>query len=292
MKFTLLKRIDELLDSQREGHHIPPGIEGEGEECTCLCCGTVFHGNYCPVCGQSRRTRRMVMSDILGNTLASLTNLDGRLVHTLRDLFTRPGYMIADYLKGCRAEYFQPVQMLFFLATIYVLLKMVLKLESDAIVISGIEDEMATDPSAEAQIVLQWVKKAVEWFQSNKALSVLLSNLLLLFPLKRTFRKTEQGRDMNLTEYFFAMAFIGCQQLIIAMVVSPVEKLLGIDLSTLLTIISMLMYLWFYRQFFQITWWRSIKSGILVLLLTGIEFFTLILMGGITMGVIEELSKS
>ena len=124
MKANIFKRIDALIESQREGHHIPPGKEGEGEECTCLCCGTVFHGNYCPQCGQSRQTRRLVLSDIVSNMVASMTNLDGQLQHTIRDLFTRPGYMIWDFIKGRRAEYFKPVQMLFFLATIYVLLDM------------------------------------------------------------------------------------------------------------------------------------------------------------------------
>ena len=104
---NILKRIDALLESQREGHHIPPGKEGEGEECTCLCCGTVFHGNFCPVCGQSSKTRRLSMSDIVGHVVMSLAKFDGRLIHTIRDLFTRPGYLIRDYIKGCRAEYIQ-----------------------------------------------------------------------------------------------------------------------------------------------------------------------------------------
>ena len=73
----------------------------------------------------------MVLKDMLNHTLSSFTSLDSRLVHTVRDLFTRPGYMVWDYIKGCRTEYFQPIQMLFSLATIYVLLSFVITLDPD-----------------------------------------------------------------------------------------------------------------------------------------------------------------
>lgn len=285
---NILRRIDALLDSQRQGHHIPPAREGDGEQCTCLCCGTLFHGNYCPQCGQSRLTRRLVLSDIVAHMASSLTNLDGQLMHTIRDLFTRPGYMIWDFIGGRRAEYFKPVQMLFFLATIYVLLNMVLKVDTDEGIIADIDKEMVDEKTAEALQLLQWGRNIVEWVHANKALSALLSNLLLLLPLKWAFRKTEHGRMLNLTEYFYALAFIGCQHLIIAMVVMPAGKLLGTDTSNALSVVSVMTYVWVYHQLFELSWWRCVRRGIVVALLMLLEIFLLVFVLGLVVGLARE----
>jgi hypothetical protein len=290
VKLNILKRIDALLESQREGHHIPPGKEGEGEECTCLCCGTVYHGNFCPVCGQSSKTRRLSMSDIVGHVVMSLAKFDGRLMHTIRDLFTRPGYLIRDYIKGCRAEYIQPVQMLFSLATIYVLLNFLVNIDSDTSFITIVDEEMADEQTAAAKQLLQWAKEILQFINSNKALSALIGNLVMLLPLKWAFRKTEHGRDLNLTEYFFFLAFIGCQQLLIAMVVMPVGKAFGVDTTSFLSVITALMYLWAYRQFFQISWWSSLWRGLITFLLMLLELFVLILLAGIVVGIVGEMA--
>ncbi len=289
MKCRILSRMDALLDSQRQGHHIPPAKEGEGEECTCLCCGTVFHGNYCPQCGQSSSTRRLRLSDMVSHMVSSLTNLDGQLLHTLHDLFTRPGYMIWDFICGRRAEYFKPVQMLFFLATVYLLVDMVVDIDTDAAIVADIDREMANEKTAEIVQFLQWGKDLVEWIHDNKALSALLSNLLLLLPMKWAFRKTERGREMNLTEYFYALAFVGCLQLIIAMAVMPWGKVLDMDLSDTHSIMTMLIYIWIFHQLFEISWRRSIRRGLVVVMLLMLEIFTMVFVLGIIVGVAREM---
>ena len=284
---NIFRRLDALLDSQREGHHFKPGREGEGEECTCLCCGTIFHGNFCPVCGQNSNTRRLEAKDTVGHVVMSLVKFDGRLMHTVRELFTRPGYMIRDYIRGCRAEYIQPVQMLFSMATIFVLLNLLVKIDTDSTLVSSIEEEMTDETIAEMRQLMQWLKDVAQWIHSNKALSILLSNLLLLLPLKWTFRNLGE-RKYNLTEYFFFLAFVGCQELIINMVVSLVGILFGKDLTALQTLIFMFMSVWIYRQFFGISWWKSVGRSIIMFLLLLLEVFVLVFLVGITAGIIHE----
>lgn len=292
MKKNILERIDALLESQREGHHIPPSKEGEGEECTCLCCGTAFHGNYCPQCGQSSKTHRLRLSDMASHMVSSLTNLDGQLVHTIRDLFTRPGYMIWDFIKGCRAEYFKPVQMLFFLATIYVLLNMLVKIDTEETIVEGIEMEISEENNAEIQTLLQWFKGIALWVHSNKAISVMAQNLLLILPMKWVFHKTEHGRELNATEYFYALAFIGCMELILAMLIIPVGALFGTDVSSGLSFASTLIYLWTFRQLFEISWWRAIKRSLMLAVLLLLEIVVLIVLVGVIVGIVLEVRKA
>ena len=103
---------------QRQPHQVAPLSQ---EEHTCSTCGTVFHGNYCPRCGQSKligryslKTTALLFLDVWGLGNRSM-------FRTLRDLLFRPGYMIRDYLGGMQMAYFPPFKMFFILIAISVL---------------------------------------------------------------------------------------------------------------------------------------------------------------------------
>lgn len=89
----------------------------------CATCGTQFHGNYCPRCGQkanigrySFKTAFLLFLDVWG--------LGNRgMFRTIRDLLLRPGYMIRDYLSGMQMAYFPPFKMFFLVIALYVLVE-------------------------------------------------------------------------------------------------------------------------------------------------------------------------
>lgn len=96
--------------------------QAEPKKTKCLNCDTEFVGNFCPECGQSAETGRFTMKFIVENLLAAFTSRDGGVWFTLKNLFTRPGEMIVEILKGKRRRYFTPFPMLFFALTVYILL--------------------------------------------------------------------------------------------------------------------------------------------------------------------------
>ena len=100
------------------GKQAPPNSE---ESCTCRNCETIYIGNYCPRCGQSRKTPRYRFSNALKNILGGFTNIDNGFGRTLIDLLYRPGYMIRDFIDGKRIQYFRPFQTLFILAALYIM---------------------------------------------------------------------------------------------------------------------------------------------------------------------------
>ena len=103
---------------QKKPHKVAPL---KNDEIECLTCGTRFKGNFCPRCGQSSRINRysfrsafLLFIDVWG--------LGNRgMVHSIRDLILRPGYMIRDYLKGMRMAYFPPFKMFFLLSALSIL---------------------------------------------------------------------------------------------------------------------------------------------------------------------------
>lgn len=98
-------------------------LEANHEEpCTCLCCGEEYTGNYCPRCGQSRKTSRYRLRNALQNIASGFFNIDTGFGRTMIDLLHRPGYMMRDFIAGQRAPQFRPFQMLFILAALYIMM--------------------------------------------------------------------------------------------------------------------------------------------------------------------------
>jgi hypothetical protein len=84
----------------------------------CPNCNAVLSGDYCAKCGQLSSTE-IAVKPLIISLIEKTTELDFRFVRTVKELFTRPGRMIKDYLEGKRIIYSNPFKMLFYTATIY-----------------------------------------------------------------------------------------------------------------------------------------------------------------------------
>ena len=77
----------------------------------CINCGQRYTGRICPQCGQAGSWSRYTWKQAFLNLL-DIWGLGNRpMFRTLRELFCRPGYMIADYLNGHRQFYFPPFKL-------------------------------------------------------------------------------------------------------------------------------------------------------------------------------------
>ena len=85
----------------------------------CLNCGEEFKGNYCPRCGQSVKEKKLSFHSVIDNVMAGLTNVGYGFWRTSLEMFFRPGYMVRDFIKGKRVNYFKPFQMLFVMAAVF-----------------------------------------------------------------------------------------------------------------------------------------------------------------------------
>lgn len=92
----------------------------------CKNCGNQYEGNYCSQCGQKAKIGKLTLRSVIDNWAYGLTNCDTGILFTYKELFTRPGHMLADYIRGKRVIYFQPFPMLFITAGLYQLLSQLL----------------------------------------------------------------------------------------------------------------------------------------------------------------------
>ena len=100
-------RLDRRQQRQRV---IPQSVDDTHRECSN--CGYSFTGRICPQCGQAATWKRYSWRQAFLNLL-DIWGLGNRpMFRTLRELFTRPGYMVRDYLGGHRQFYFPPFKLL------------------------------------------------------------------------------------------------------------------------------------------------------------------------------------
>lgn len=77
---------------------------------TCPTCGCGVATPYCPTCGERRLDARdLAFRGLLAQLLQSVTNLDARLIRTMRMLVRHPGELTVRYLQGPRKPYIGPI---------------------------------------------------------------------------------------------------------------------------------------------------------------------------------------
>lgn len=109
----------------------------------------------------------------------------------------------------------------------------------------------------------------------NDAWSTIVSITLLVWPLKRAFRKTEVARSLNLAEFFFIMLFLNCQSFIVKILQIPLNYICshwtvtsGLFDDGNMDVVCMILWLWAFMQIFgtgkRRTLWNYFKANVLM----------------------------
>ena len=81
----------------------------------CANCTTPMQGEFCHECGQSIHTVLKPVHHMLEDTLETFLHVDGRALHTLPPLLTKPGFLTLEYFSGRRQRYVPPFRLMFVL---------------------------------------------------------------------------------------------------------------------------------------------------------------------------------
>lgn len=201
----------------------------------CKNCGAVFEGNYCNNCGQPAATHDINTSFVVHDLQHGLMHINGGILHSARELFSRPGHSIREYIEGKRMKHYKPLSMLIILAGLYSLFYHALGIN----VLSGVDDGLLD------------YEEANEWISHHFSIISLLLLPILSLSSYIVFKK--QG--YNYTEHIVLNSFYSSQKLWVRIVTVPL--LLFKDMETLLPQVLMgvdfVLMLWCYKQFFTKT---------------------------------------
>jgi hypothetical protein len=91
---------------------------------SCLNCGYPVAQRYCGYCGQDvQHTQRFTLRYLLLHDLVhSIWHVDKGVLYTLKQMLTRPGAAIQEYMAGRRAQHFRPITYLLLLSGVSMVL--------------------------------------------------------------------------------------------------------------------------------------------------------------------------
>ena len=91
----------------------------ERSEKICLNCNTALNGRYCHVCGQENTEPKETVWGLVTHFFYDITHFDGKFFSTLKYLVFKPGFLPAEYIKGRRAAYLNPIRMYVFTSALF-----------------------------------------------------------------------------------------------------------------------------------------------------------------------------
>lgn len=155
----------------------------ERTEKTCLNCqATPLYGRYCHVCGQENLEPRETVWHLVLHFFNDITHFDGKFFSTVKYLLRKPGFLSAEYTRGRRASYLNPIRMYVFTSAIFFLILFSLK--------SGQMPKVTVTPQPSS--ARNGIGKPAE----KEEVTVLKSNLIGLHQGKfRTVRAYDSAQD-------------------------------------------------------------------------------------------------
>jgi thiamine biosynthesis protein ThiS len=89
----------------------------------CPTCGALVTNRFCPDCGEKKfGASDLSMRHFFHHALGDFFHFDSKIFGSFRLLFTKPGFLTSEYLRGCRKPYLHPFQLFFIANLIYFLL--------------------------------------------------------------------------------------------------------------------------------------------------------------------------
>jgi len=207
----------------------------------CKNCDNNFEGNFCNHCGQAADTHKVTMHFIWHDLQHGLFHFDNGIFYTIKQLLTRPGNTIREFIDGKRVRHFKPLSLVVVFATLYGLFY--------HFFFDKIYDIKAINAN---ENVLGVYEKVVKWSTDHFAYSSLISILIITVVSYFVFKK--QGR--NFAEHLVLNTFFTGLTLIVSFIflsviyISDSEAILK-WYAFIYLLINFALICWCYIQFFN-----------------------------------------
>ena len=92
----------------------------------CLNCGHFVTGKFCSHCGQENIHTKESFSHQIHHVIGDITHFDSKFLQTIKYLFSKPGFLTLEYLKGKRVRYVHPIRLFVFTSFLFFLLQSII----------------------------------------------------------------------------------------------------------------------------------------------------------------------
>ncbi|WP_433830828.1 DUF3667 domain-containing protein [Flavobacterium anhuiense] len=88
-------------------------------EIMCKNCHQIFKGHYCNNCGQPAETHKINAHFLWHDIQHGLLHFDKGITYSIKQLITRPGNSVREFIEGKRVRHFKPLSLVVVLAALY-----------------------------------------------------------------------------------------------------------------------------------------------------------------------------
>lgn len=217
---------------------------------TCKNCGNITEGNFCNNCGQKTNTQRINFSYLVDEFSNGVLQVNRGILFTVKELFTRPGHSIREYLEGKRKQHFRPLAFVLLVSAVYVFMSYLSGVNTIVgdILNGMLESSKTHSNSFETDSLIEIMK----WFRKNDIYFTLAIIPIFSFASFISFKNA----NYNFFEHLVLNSYITGQQMIIYLIYYVVIYLTNSHSKTdyLINIplfLPILYLFWTFHQFFS-----------------------------------------
>ena len=239
----------------------------------CQNCNEIITGNFCTNCGQKASVHRYSFKHFIEHDLIhGIWNVDNGFFFTIKELFTRPGHSIREFINGKRVRYFSFITLLVIILGISHFVG-----EYSQVKLS----DLMPESSKESMNVIEVFTK------KHPKITLLLTIPFYSIFSFLWFRKPK----LNLTEHFVLNSYKTVVESIIGLIFTIItvfyinQKGLR-TIYSLVVLFSLIYTFWYYKQFFS-AYGYSKKSLIIRSLGVIFSYMFFSIMLGIVMAIMK-----
>jgi thiamine biosynthesis protein ThiS len=203
-----------------------PAAQTTASAWQCPTCGAEISGRFCPDCGEKKFSAAdLSLRHFFTHALGDFFHFDSKIFSSFRLLFTRPGFLTAEYLRGCRKPYLHPFQLFFLANLIYFILlpymgwsglRTTLAIQTHMMSYRGLATRMVNHRIAAKGISLDVFARSFDHAVDVQARSLVLVMVLIYAVLlailqwrKKAFFGQHLVFSLHFTAFFLLAIFIG-----------------------------------------------------------------------------------
>ncbi len=242
----------------------------------CLNCANPVQHNFCPHCGQKASTHRYSMAHFVAHDLVhSVWHVDKGIFFTIKELFTRPGHSVREYIQGKRVNYFSFITLILLLLAVAGFLNPYLKVTMS---------DLMSENSRKMMNVIE------KFTTSYPKITMLITLPISAFFSFIWFRRSK----LNYSEHLVLESYKIIPLLLIGLLYSVLcvfytnTVVLSILYFGVINIFGMVYSTWFYYQFFS-GYNYSKKQLIFRSIMVQVTFMALSFLIGIILGILKAV---
>lgn len=235
----------------------------------CKNCNTELNSKFCPDCGQPTNLKRIDGHYII-HEIEHVLHFERGILYTVRELITKPGQNIRNYLSENRTRLVKPIIFIIITSLIYTLISHFFHIEEEIVNFEGLEKSS--------------IGTMLKWIQANYGYASILTGIFIAIWLKVFFRKY----GYNFFELLIMLCFAQGISMLIFAVFAFAQGLLHFKLLGVAGIIGVIYVIWAIGNFFEAKKIGNYLKASISFFLGIITFYVIIIAIGISIDVLTK----